>query len=76
MIKDRIKTIMAEVFEIDINNINDNTSQKNLDAWDSLQHLNLIVEIEDQFDLSFEPEDIGEMTSLEKIIENIVKLQD
>jgi acyl carrier protein len=75
MIKDRLKAIMAEVFEINVSDIKDDASQKTMDVWDSLQHLNLMVEIEDQFDLEFAPEDIGEMTTLEKIIQNIEKFQ-
>ena len=35
--------------------------------WDSLNHLNLIVELEDEFNVSFEPEDIAEMKSLDII---------
>ena len=41
--------------------------------WDSLQHLNLIVEIEDKYDLSLEPEDISDMVTIEKIIEVVNK---
>ncbi len=75
MIKSTVKSVMAEVFEIDQNSINDDASQKTISEWDSLQHLNLMVELEDKFDISFEPEEIGDMTTLEKIVENIEKLR-
>jgi len=66
--KKKIQEIMSEIFEIDLSKINDLTSQKNTPEWDSLSHLNLIVEIEESFDISFTPEQIGSMTSLEKIL--------
>ena len=68
-----IKKILAKVFDIEISTISDNSTQKDISKWDSLQHLNLIVEIEDIYSISIDPEDISEMISIEKIIEVINK---
>jgi acyl carrier protein len=68
-----VKEILANVLEIDIATIFDNATQKDIAKWDSLQHLNLIVEIEDKYDVSIDPEDISEMVSIDKIIEIIKK---
>jgi acyl carrier protein len=68
-----VKEILAKVLEIDIATIFDNATQKDIAKWDSLQHLNLIVEIEDKYDISIDPEDISEMLSIDKIIEMIKK---
>ncbi len=68
-----VKEILAKVLEIDIATIFDNATQKDIAKWDSLQHLNLIVEIEDKYDISIDPEDISEMLSIDKIIEIIKK---
>ena len=73
MIKEQIKKIMTEVFEIESSLVNDEISQNNTGQWDSLNHLNLIVEIEEEFDISFTPEQIGSMTSLEIILDEIEK---
>lgn len=63
--KDRIKEVLRRVFELD--EVCDNISQTTCARWDSLNHLNLIVELEDEFNVSFEPEDIAEMKSLDMI---------
>ena len=68
-----VKEVLAKVLEIDIATILDNATQKDIAKWDSLQHLNLIVEIEDKYDISIDPEDISEMLSIDKIIEIIKK---
>ena len=36
-------------------------SQQNCDKWDSLRHLNLIVELESEFGVEFDPEEISGM---------------
>ena len=65
--KNDIKKVMASVFLVDENAISDDISQSNFEKWESLQHLILIVDIESEFGVSFEPEEIVEMTSLELI---------
>jgi len=62
--KEQLKKIMASVFMTDISEISDDISQVNFEKWESLQHLILIVNIESEFGVSFEPEEIVEMTSL------------
>ena len=71
--KERIVAIMSEVFELPIADFPAEISQKTIENWDSLRHLNLIVELEDSFDKSFEPEEISEMITLDKIIEMLQK---
>ena len=70
--KNDIKKVMASVFLVDENEISDDISQSNFEKWESLQHLMLIVEIESKFDVSFEPEEILEMISLELIEKSLL----
>jgi len=63
--KERIKKIMMQTFGI--SEIPDDISQKNCEKWDSLRHLNLVVELESEFDISIEPEEIAEMKTLSAI---------
>jgi acyl carrier protein len=65
---DKVKSIMANVFRTDIENITDDIKQKDVSFWDSLRHLNLIVELEEEFEISFEPEEIAEMITFKKVI--------
>jgi acyl carrier protein len=65
--REELRAIMAKVFKTDINNISDNLNQKEVEFWDSLRHLTLIIELEQKYDVSFEPEEISEMISFEKV---------
>ncbi|MDR0603814.1 MAG: acyl carrier protein [Bacteroidales bacterium] len=62
--KERIKKVVSQVLKTDVD---DNTSQNTCASWDSLHHLNLIVELETEFDISFEPEEIAIMKSIDAI---------
>lgn len=62
---EKIIEIMKSVFNTDA--ITTATNQQNCEKWDSLHHLNLIVELEDAFDTEFEPEEIAEMKSFDAV---------
>ncbi len=64
----KIKEIMASVFELDEQEINENASTENIEVWDSLKHMNLIMAIESELGVEIDDEVIGEMTSYQKIL--------
>ena len=70
---EKIIEIMKNVFETD--NVTPASDQNNCDRWDSLHHLNLIVELEDAFDMEFEPEEIAEMKSFDAVKRAILNKQ-
>ncbi len=67
--KDKLLTIFKTVFESD--SITEEVSQENYPNWDSLKHLGLIVEIEKEFSISLEPEDIVKIKSFNDAYEFI-----
>jgi acyl carrier protein len=69
--KDKVIKIMKDVLETE--DISLNTSQDNCENWNSLRHLNLVSELEDEFGVEFEPEEIAEMHSVNSIIEIVKK---
>ena len=63
----RIRKVMAAVFELPIDEINDDFSPDNYASWDSLKHMNLVVALEEEFDIEFVDEEIIEMMNLSQI---------
>lgn len=49
--------------------IDETCSQKNCKAWDSMNHLNLVVELEMEFGVSLEPEEIARMVDYAAVCE-------
>ena len=58
--------ILKDTFELD--SVDRNCSQSTCDSWDSMGQLNLVAELEDAFDISLEPEEIGTMKSFDDIV--------
>lgn len=64
--EEKVLEILKNVFELE--SVDTTCSQQTCEKWDSMGQLNLVVELESEFDLSLEPEEIGEMKSFEDII--------
>jgi acyl carrier protein len=69
--RERIIKIIANTFNLKVADITDDMSYGQHEKWDSIQHLTLIVALEKEFKKSFEPEEIQEMTTIEKIMQHI-----
>lgn len=64
--EERIFKVLENVFELDKA---DNTcSQKTCKKWDSMGQLDLVIELESEFGVSLEPEEIGTMTCFDDIV--------
>ena len=70
-IKHRIKNIMSAVFEIPVHEIDENSSPDNIESWDSLKHMNLIIALEEEFEIEFTDDEILETMNY-ALIESII----
>ena len=67
-IKDRIRSVMSAVFEIDSTTIADDAGPKSIEKWDSLRHMKLVLALEEEFGVRFEDDMIEQLLNL-KLIE-------
>lgn len=65
---DRVRRIAADVLEVPQEKIRADSSSENVETWDSVHHLNLVLALEQEFNLQFEPEEIDEMNNVEHIL--------
>ena len=61
--KNRIKTVMAAVFEMPVEMITDDSSTDNIEVWDSLRHMNLILALEEEFGITLPDEEVGNLVN-------------
>ena len=66
-IENKIKETMSAVFNIDINQIDINSTPDTLKGWDSVGHMNLILALEEEFNIQFSDEQTSELLSLKLI---------
>ena len=64
--EEKVLEILKNLFELDT--VDNTCSQTTCEKWDSMGQLNLVVELETEFDVTLEPEEIGEMKSYNDII--------
>ncbi len=62
--KDKLKQILSSTLNVPEEQIREESSVENMEAWDSLAHLNIILSLEQSFGISITPEEAIEMTSL------------
>lgn len=63
----KIKNVMSSIFDVELDQIIDTTTQGDLEHWDSMGHMNLVVALEEEFDLVFDEEEIIEMMNFKLI---------
>lgn len=63
-IKQSLTDIFCEVFDEDDIVLSDELSANDVDGWDSLTHMNLIITIEVRFNIKFSPR---ELTSFKNV---------
>lgn len=64
--EEKVLEILKNLFELDT--VDETCSQETCEKWDSMGQLNLVVELESEFDVTLEPEEIGEMKSFKDIV--------
>lgn len=46
---ERLNKVFQEVFDDETIEVNDDTTSEDIDDWDSFEHINLIVAVEEEF---------------------------
>lgn len=70
---EKYNNAFVEVFGAKVEDLNDNYGKDTVEEWDSVHQLSLIAQMEDAFDIMFDPEDIMDMTSYAKGKELLAK---
>lgn len=66
---EHVRTLAADVLGVRRSEIDGNSTPQQLDNWDSISHVSLVVAIEEQFGVAFTPEEITAMESIGRIAE-------
>ncbi len=68
-ILERVRYIVAEITEVEVERITLQSSPANLQEWDSLAQVNIVISLVQEFGHQFSPDQIERMASVEKIVE-------
>jgi acyl carrier protein len=68
MLLTRVSTLVATIFEVPLAQVTPETSYTSVEKWDSMGHLMLILEVEQEFGVQLDPDQTEQMTSVENIV--------
>ncbi len=63
----KLAKLMSELFGVEKGEIKDGLSMKDMEVWDSLKHMELIVSIEQRFGIELTFDEIVAMQTLKEI---------
>jgi acyl carrier protein len=64
---ERVRSIAADVLNIPANRLTADSSTETVETWDSVQHLNLVLALEQEFSVQFDPEEIDQMNNIGRV---------
>jgi acyl carrier protein len=70
-----LQKVIAGFFNKELKEIMPDSSKDNIEEWDSLEHIKLILEIEEQFGVKFTLDVIPNMTSVKALQEELNKFK-
>ena len=72
---EQVRRIASDIFGVRADTITAESSPETIETWDSMQHLNLVLAIEEKFGVQLEPEDIEQMKNIGAVAALVEKLQ-
>lgn len=61
---EKVRRIAADVFDVPADSIERSSTYETIASWDSVQNLNLILALEDEFGIEIDPTDFDQMVSI------------
>jgi|APSaa5957512535_1039671.scaffolds.fasta_scaffold688882_1 acyl carrier protein len=70
-IESRVKYIMSNVFGVPENEINTESSPNTIETWDSMKQIDLVISLEEEFEIELSNEQIVKVLDYKSLLEVI-----
>lgn len=70
---DRLNEVFRDIFDDKEINVDENTTSEDIEDWDSLEHINLIEAVEQEFSMTFKMKEISGMKNVGEMAEVIAE---
>lgn len=70
-VKSKIFEIVAQVCDTDVANVTLESTIGDFPAWDSMGHLTILQQVEEELEVSFEPEEMMDLEDVNDIIKAV-----
>ncbi len=68
-IQEKVIQVLINIFQVSPNKISTETTSDNVENWDSMNHINMILALEQEFGIRYDEEQVVSMLSVEEIID-------
>ena len=68
----KLNVVFQEVFDDDTIEVNDNTTAEDIEDWDSLEHINLVVATENAFGIKFNIGEVNKFKNVGEMVDTIL----
>lgn len=69
---ERLNEVFRNMFDDDSIELNDNTTSDDIEDWDSLEHINLLVSVEQEFNMKFNMNEVTNMKNVGEMVDIII----
>lgn len=73
--QEKVFKVIGQIMNYPVEKINADSSPDNIEAWDSMSAMNLVLALEEAFNLQFKDEHLMEMMNAGLIVEVIKEIQ-
>lgn len=67
--KERVLRVVGQIMEVPESSLSLDSSPDTVPEWDSLKHMNLVLALEEEFEVQFSDQQIVQMVTVSKILE-------
>jgi acyl carrier protein len=64
---EKLRQVIADIFEVELATINEESSKDTIDMWNSIHQMNLIFALEDAFALHLSDAEVVQLLSVKEI---------
>lgn len=69
---ERLTTVFRSVFDDEEIVLKEETTAADIDDWDSLEHINLLVAVEQEFNIKFNMNEVSNMKNVGEMVDIII----
>lgn len=70
---EKLNEVFRDVFDDESITVNDATTADDIEDWDSLEHINLIVAVEEMFSIKFNMGEVNSFANVGEMMDSILK---
>lgn len=70
---EKLNEVFREVFDDENISVNDTTTADDIEDWDSLEHINLIVAVEKKFHIKFNMGEVNKFKNVGEMVDTIIR---